>query len=632
MKVVLTRILKRVVKNKLSKNDGAIDKERASKIGLFTSISVALFTTLISFIVLICIIFMPAFIAEQYVSDAYSDVTLFFSKVGNLLTFNGWCSDKDGSCERKAEQKYYDELYAVYDKYKNNNVELDIDLLSGTIFYGNFIVTDSEDSDKMDVFSSQYDRVDLSDIALLAQNMVNDSSNVIDYEKYYNYLISEYISMRFSDKIESIDPDYSKEKIANEIMMFAQKEYVKGNGYGLNPIYKECSQVCPSDGSRCLDLEEFVVRVVDHESGPMDGLEGISEQGYIEEWKAQAVAARTATLFLTNSCTKPIVLGNNINILDPSSLRSNHDKIKEVIKDTAGQILTIDGKPITASWDSFYKGNNYHCDDSLCYSTYTKIGLTWEGDTHEIASYKKWEGKFLGGHGKGLSQYGAAYLADIGWNYKDILKYYYDDKTELSTLTSLSYGFMTGNKYKSNPPLYNNEKTFYSHVDYTYFATVAQAGQSASGFKYYGECPWFARGRAAEIVGHSDMPEDFKQKAINAIKNVRGNGADWYNILPSEFFSKSKDLYAAKPGAVVSWSGGKSDCPGGCGHVAIVEDVKYDANGRATDVLLSESWNGSGNPGNARYNMKWWNIEKFRSYNSNSKKTYYFNGYVYLLG
>lgn len=611
MKGLISRLLKSKMNNKASSLKSPLLRYAVSG-------GVGFLMFLLPIVLFCVILFGPIMIANEYLDSFKSSASSFFEKVGNLVTFKGWCTDEE--CARNSEQLYQEKLKEVYDSYKEDGVEIDVDLITATVYYHSAFedkFSDDEDDDGYELTET----VNVSDVKKLASNMVSGSS--IDYDRYRNYLINTYIPKRFSDLYKT---DKEKEDIADEIMMYAQKEYVKGNGYGLNPIYEECSQVCPSDGSRCLDLEEFVVRVVDHESGTMDGLEGISEQGYIEEWKAQAVAARTATLYMTNSCTKPIVLGNKINILDPSSSRSNHDKIKEVIKDTAGQILTIDGKPITASWDSFYKGNNYHCDDSLCYSTYTKVGLAWEGETHEIASYKKWEGVFLGGHGQGLSQYGAAYLADIGWNYTDILKYYYDDRTELSKLTTISSGTMSGTQYTSNPPMYNNSIQFFGNINGNYFDLKNP---------YYGECPWYARGRAIEIIAYSNMPDDLKQKAITTLRNTLGNGGQWYTNTPVELFSRSTDLYAAKPGAIVSWSGGKSKCTGGCGHVGIVEDVEYDSSGRAVKVLMSEGYNNYDKKGRklgAAYSLKWWKIEDFKSYYSNAIKTYRFNGYVYLLG
>ena len=104
--------------------------------------------------------------------------------------------------------------------------------------------------------------------------------------------------------------------------------------------------------------------------------------------------------------------------------------------DTAGLVLKQDGKIIPAEYDSFYMSNNYHCDEEFCYATYYKRGLNNPTETHEIKSYAKWQGSFLGGHGRGMSQYGSAYLADIGWSYEEILDYYYEDDVTLESINA----------------------------------------------------------------------------------------------------------------------------------------------------------------------------------------------------
>ena len=87
-------------------------------------------------------------------------------------------------------------------------------------------------------------------------------------------------------------------------------------------------------------------------------------------------------------------------------------------------------------------------------------------------------------------------------------------------------------------------------------------------------------------------------------------------------FEKSTDIYAAKAGSIVVWSQA-----GKAGHVGIVEKVEY-VDGKASKILLSEGWNGTGNPSGASYSMKWWDVEQFRHYYGKHN----FIGYVYLLG
>ena len=153
---------------------------------------------------------------------------------------------------------------------------------------------------------------------------------------------------------------------------------------------------------------------------------------YKEQWKAQAVAARTYALARTDWCKNPIGTDNSVQVLNANSTQL--EEIKEAISETQGQVITYEGEIFWTEYDSFYMNNNYHCDSEECYATYIKKGPTEALSTpaHEIASYAKWKSGYGGGHGRGMSQFGAAYLADKGWKYEDILKYYYVDNIELS--------------------------------------------------------------------------------------------------------------------------------------------------------------------------------------------------------
>lgn len=212
---------------------------------------------------------------------------------------------------------------------------------------------------------------------------------------------------------------------------------------------------------------------------------------------------------------------------------------------------------------------------------------------------------------------GAKKRVDYGSGSVGIVEY-----SSNSRASTASNGVISGNKYKSTVPLYNTSADLLSNINYDYYATVAQSGGSSSCPTFFGQCPWFAKGRALEIVANSDMPDDVKEKALTSIRNTGGNGGEWYSKMSSELFEKSTDIYAAKPGSMVSWSQGNK-----AGHVGIVEDVEYE-NGKAKRILLSESWNKTCQTGATSYSLKWWDVEQFRHYYGSHN----FIGYVYLLG
>ena len=591
MKAFFMKLLQNKAKKSLSENERNPLLSPLFKYAIFGGGG---FVFLIFAVIVVCIIiFSPVFLAEEYFGG------------GKKVEAYDYCGDACG----ENESKFYSKLESVKESYKSKGVDIDANLISGTVFYGSTLSSDSFDPNDSDIDQLIDDsKIHVSDVKSLASNMVSGSS--IDYNKYREYLVNTYIPKRFSDLYSD---DRGIEKIADEIMSYAS--YKGSNLAGGSYVYQECAQVCTTDGS-CYDLEEYVTRVVTGESGFLNSF----TDKYAEQWKAQAVAARTFVLNKTNNCSRPIENSQNAQVADRSA--NVREDISEVVNQTAGKILTYNGNAITAMYDSFYKNNNYHCDGELCYATYKKVGGD-DSSTHEIAAYKKWSGSFAGGHGYGMSQFGALYLSDIGWGYEDILKYFYSDGVEISTLTTVNRGIVSGGKYLSNAPLYNSSADFFSNINYNYYATVAQAGASLSGYSYYGECPWYAKGRAIELIANSNMPDDLKNTLLTSLRNTRGDGGQWYANTSSELFEKTTDIYAAKPGSLVSWS--QSGRPG---HVGIVENVEYDESGKAKRILLSEGWNGTGNPSGASYSMKWWDVEQFRHYYGKHN----FIGYVYLLG
>ena len=436
MKAALTAIKKLIKINSTRKAVGAAANNPETSQKLKIIIIAAICSLFIPIILIIIIIFGPVMMAQQYIEDAKSEVGLFFEKVGNVLTLNGWCSDSDGSCQKKAEQKYYEELNDIYNDYKDKGVEIDTQLITGTIFYGNTIGDDiniKEDDDEGEeiqqlgnLYKSNVD-IHLGDVKTLAKNMV--SGKRLDFTKYRKYLIDIYIPKRFNNMYNSENAEKSIEKIADEIMLFASGKVDLAANNGKSYINNLCPEICTLSG-QCYDLETYVAGVVAGESGWFNG--AYYTPNYKEQWKAQAVAARTYALARTDWCKNPIGTTDSAQVLDANSPQL--EEIKEAISETQGQVITYEGEIFWTEFDSFYMSNNFHCDSEECYATYTKKGPTdaLSTEVHEIASYAKWRSGFGGGHGRGMSQFGAAYLADKGWKYEDILKYYYVDNIELS--------------------------------------------------------------------------------------------------------------------------------------------------------------------------------------------------------
>lgn len=166
-----------------------------------------------------------------------------------------------------------------------------------------------------------------------------------------------------------------------------------------------------------IEIEEYVAGVVASEIG----------NSHIEACKAQAIAART---FAMN------YVGDDKYITDQSSTHqafrasrwdaSQYPNANEAAALTASMVLTYDGKPLkTCSYSSSNGGHTTSSEERWGgYRPY----LIAQDDPWDAAACaeRTAAGKSITkGHGVGMSQYGAAWAANHGTGYREILDFYY---------------------------------------------------------------------------------------------------------------------------------------------------------------------------------------------------------------
>ena len=644
MKAALS-LLKKAVKKKATEKaaSAASNNTDIKKVLLFTLIPSI--SSVIIPIVVIIVILGPVLLARQYVDDAKREVGLFFEKVGNVLTLNGWCADSDGSCRRKAEQKYYEKLDDVYKDYKDDGVEIDVQLITGTIFYGNTLSEDKFESDDEDFTSD--DLVDgsdihLSDIKILAKNMVNGKK--LDYTKYRKYLIDTYIPKRFSEMYEGKNENKEIEKIADEIMMFASGSG-KGSGQfaNCNVINTSCPGITLTGNyADTYTLETYVAGVVSHEVG----------SGWPEEaLKAQAIAARTYAINYTNNCTTSIPNGTGAQTFEPPK----DQNIINAVNETAGMVLTYDNQIFSSEYGSWWGNNDgtscgayKNCQNGQCslelYKAPNRESWTftmpqnyfaWSNVTDNI-QMSDGSVQALGGHCRGMTQFGAKYLA-LGENYTydKILETFYSDGVVLSTfgnnknvcpVNTSSQGLIASN-YKGFMQRVGNPTA----SDYYY-------GQEYMFSDNIGQCVWYVQRRAAEIINTVEIDEGLRQKAEQAIKSTRGNGRDWWDNPTLQMFGTSTNYEEPKVGAIIVWEytneyiqsqRSKRLDDTNYGHVGIIEAVDYETKTMTVSDGWKNNWDDPNSIDYASFEFVTVPFEWALDYGNPSKYT--FRGYVYLL-
>lgn len=588
--------------------------------------------------VLIIVIFGPVMMAQQYIDDTKNEVAIFFEKVGNVLTLKGWCSESDGTCQRKAEQKYYEQLNDVYNEYKDKGVEIDVQLITATILYGKVFSEDITYLDDIDSDTNSltegFEDIKLGDIKKLASKMVSGSR--INYDNYRKYLEETYVEKRFSDLYKN---EEQKTQIIDHIMSFASlKTKPEGNFASCKVINSSCSGITIDSGpyAGTYTLEEYIAGVVSNEVG----------SGWPDEAiKAQAIAARSFALNYTNNCQTSIANSTGAQTFVPAT----DQRIIDLVNSTSGMVMTYEDDIINAQYASWW-GNNSgsSCDDYInCQNGECSIVL-YKAPNHEKwtftmpQNYFAWssvtdniqmsDGEIysLGGHCRGMSQFGSKYL-DLGLNYdyQKILSTFYSDGVQLSSFgkssNSCPQGVSTQGLIASNYSGFlqrvssPTDSDYYYSQDYFYSSNV-------------GQCVWYAKRRSLEIINTIEIDEAKRVKAEAALKDVSGNGRDWWDNPNLQMFGSSTDYTKPKPGALIVWrytSGNIANMGADYGHIAVVEDVDYEKG----LVTVSDGWkNNWENPNSIAYASFGFRTVPFEwvlDYGQPSK--YIFMGYVYLL-
>lgn len=145
-----------------------------------------------------------------------------------------------------------------------------------------------------------------------------------------------------------------------------------------------------------------------------------------------------------------------------------------------------------------------------------------------------------------------------------------------------------------------------------------------------GQCVWYARGRAYEIVNSLKDSGKLNDNQASHIKELLarayGNGGEIYDNAKS-VFNSSNDIKKPKAGSYIVWKK-----PGSYGHVAIVEEVNTTSN----TITITGGYTSTGScPSNwdcIQFTSKTMSLDEFyNSYGQHYIGGYVFSGYVYFL-
>ncbi|MBO4245620.1 MAG: hypothetical protein J5892_02620 [Bacilli bacterium] len=197
------------------------------------------------------------------------------------------------------------------------------------------------------------------------------------------------------------------------------------NGYALiDAGYCEHVTVYDSNADGTYPYETYIAGVVTAEVGMFNN-DTVN--------KVFAVAARNYFYNNNKNCT---IAGN----ATKQAFSKPTAAALSAAKATEGIIMLSNGKIPTAMYDAFaYKsedGNNYYLkqkNQAISKSWFRSHYKTEEAFNSALKFYKS------ANHGKGMSQWGALYLAENGKNFEEILKFYYDDIQIARQASALAY-------------------------------------------------------------------------------------------------------------------------------------------------------------------------------------------------
>lgn len=199
--------------------------------------------------------------------------------------------------------------------------------------------------------------------------------------------------------------------------------------YGYEYIEPKCTEITISGGEYAgvYDIEEYIAGVTYAEFGTFVG------NSWNEAAKAGSIAARSFVLANVNdNCT--VVSSQSFQVYKTPS-----EGAKTIANETRGLVLTSGDSIKSTQYDAFCTDspqddpNNY----IVCQQN-QKVPRSWADAQSGIASSWK-NGTKSGAHGNGMSQWGAAYLAEQGYTFEEILKYYYGNLDIKSIYKSFGY-------------------------------------------------------------------------------------------------------------------------------------------------------------------------------------------------
>ncbi len=464
----------------------------------------------------------------------------------------------------------------------------------------------------------------------------------MDYKGYYRYLVNVYIPLTYYRGLE-VDKDYSfLEVVQTANAIFDQKylyEYLVGEdtqnlASGCDYNFSGSSSTTVSVDKNMID--NLYVNVMSGSCGSVKNCTNIEETVSLKDYVIGVVYREIGASIKDNAeyLKANIIAAKSFTVGRRTASQSGDKYYINMINSTNDQVYcsvtkgcmeaSSNKKPAPSAELLEYLGKLY--DEVYNDFLYNSSSSSFTG------YYRAKESQCIGSDiaGACLGQNESQEMGDAGKKYEAILGYFYVDPIGMVDISTgnFSVGVMqcisSGLKLGTDGYYMRTTKPDPTNI---YFNPPYVSNSNR------GQCVWYVKGRAQEIIANSIADASKKETAKNAIQATNGNGNQWFTEELQKVFGSSTDYRLPKVGSIAVYTWTDSHCAqywgGTCrenyGHSLIVEEVN------GNNVTTSEGYTkcSTGSPGwecpiffNGHYT-----IEQMKDLGGNYK----FIGYIYLL-
>ncbi len=464
----------------------------------------------------------------------------------------------------------------------------------------------------------------------------------MDYAAYYRYLVNVYIPLTYF-RNQEVDVDYSYLQVvetANAI--FDQKylyEYLVGED--TENLASGCDYKFSGSSSTTVSVDKdmidnLYVNVMSASCGSITNCTSIEETVSLKDYVIGVVYREIGASISDNAeyLKANIIAAKSFTVGRRTATQNGTSYYINMINSTNDQVYcsvtkgcmdaASNRKPVPSAELLEYLGKLY--DEVYNQFLYNSSSSSFTG------YYRAKESQCIGANlaGSCLGQNESQEMGDAGKDFEAILGYFYVDPIGIVDISNGSFSVGVMQCISSGLEL---------GTDGYYIRTTAPESTNIYFNAPYvtdsnrGQCVWYVKGRAQEIIANSIADASKKETAKNAIQSTYANGNGWFTADLQEVFGSSTDYTLPKVGAIAVYTWTDSHCAdywgGTCkqnyGHSLIVESVSGDT------VTISQGYTScsTGSPS--------WSCVKFDysshpiSYMKDLGGNYKFIGYIYLL-